>query len=183
MTGSRKNNWRTMPSLAYGGWHNSGSYSLWYVTYTVLQFLFSAALCVLRWAAHFLGAGGDWRWTKEDCSCASLFCSSWLAWPIGLATLDAVGETCWLTFPCYSWAYAVLLSKEKKAVCNVLYRFLDQLIQTACLKLLRKICYSIPLLSSTNASAIGSLSFIYLKVSTCSTILLPAVGKYTKELS
>lgn len=110
------------------------------------------------WVQGVIGGG-----QTRSCSCASLFCSCWLAWPIGLAILDAVGETCLLTFPCYSWAYAVLLSEEKRAVCNVLYRFLDQLIQTACLKLLWKICYSIPLLSSTNASAIGSLSFIYLK--------------------
>lgn len=113
MAGSRKNNWQTIPSLAYGGWHNSGSYSLRYVTYTVSQFLFSAALCVLRWAPHFAGAGGDEDGQNGSCSSASFFCSSWLASLIGLATLDSVGETCLLIFAWCSWAYAVLLSDEE----------------------------------------------------------------------
>lgn len=68
----------------------------------------------------------------------------------------------------------------KRAVCNVWYRCLDQLKQTACLKLLWKICNSITL-SWTKASAIGSLSFMSLEVCTCSTILFPAVGRTRKN--
>lgn len=68
----------------------------------------------------------------------------------------------------------------KRAVCNVWYRCLDQLKQTACLKLLWKICNSITL-SSMKVSAIGSLSFMYLEVCMCSTILFPAVGRTWKN--
>lgn len=177
MAGSRKNNWRTMPSLAYGGWHNSGSYSLWYVTYTVSQFLLSAALCVLRWAPHFAGAGGDGDGHNRSRSSASFFCSSWLNRfsNTRLSWWDMLANLCLLLMSvCCSFEW------WKRAVCNVWYRCLDQLIQTACLKLLWKICNSITL-SSMKASAIGSLSFMYLEVCTCSSILFPAVGRTWKN--